>query len=150
MKGMTLIVKEVTSLVIGFIFLYSIYLILYGHLSPGGGFVGGVVFACGLILMILTYGKDFFNSLFPDHTFTWGDCFGALGFLVIALLGYFTGNFFHNALATPGNFSLLSGGFIPLANIAIGLKVAACMAGAFIVISLFQQDETTSLQDLDE
>ncbi|MCP4708945.1 MAG: hypothetical protein GY869_09995 [Planctomycetes bacterium] len=60
-RGMTIIVKQVTKLVVGFILLYSIYLILFGHLSPGGGFVGGVTMACGFILIVLAFGKDYFN-----------------------------------------------------------------------------------------
>ena len=53
MNGMTLIVKQVTKLVIGFILVYSCAVVLYGHLSPGGGFVGGVMLACGFILLVL-------------------------------------------------------------------------------------------------
>ena len=37
MKGMTLIVKQVTKLVVGFIFIVGAYIILYGHLTPRGG-----------------------------------------------------------------------------------------------------------------
>ncbi|MBN2375891.1 MAG: hypothetical protein JXD22_05805 [Sedimentisphaerales bacterium] len=138
MKGMTIIVKEVTTLVIGFILLYSINLILTGHLTPGGGFVGGVMLACGFILMVLSYGKEKVNSLISDRSTTVWDCSGAFAFLVIALLGYFAGDFFANFFAQPGNFRLFSGGTIPLANIAIGIKVGACMAGAFIALTLFR------------
>ena len=40
MRGMTLIVKTITALLIGFILLFGFYVILTGHLSPGGGFAG--------------------------------------------------------------------------------------------------------------
>lgn len=138
MKGMTLIVKEATKLVIGFILLYSIYLILYGHLSPGGGFSGGVVLACGFILLVLAFGKEFVDTLISDYSLTKWDCIGAIAFLVLALLGYIGGGVFVNFLAKPGDFSLISAGTIPLANIAIGLKVGACMAGAFAALTLFR------------
>ncbi len=135
MKGMTLIVKEVTNLVIGFILLFSIYLVLYGHLSPGGGFVGGVMLSCGLILLILAHGKETFNTLIDDRAMTLWDCIGALLFLVLALLGYSAGIFFANIFSAWGRpFTLVSGGTIPLANIAIGIKVGACLAGAFIAL----------------
>ncbi len=43
MKGMTLIVKKTTQLIAGMIFMYGIYVIVHGHLTPGGGFAGGVI-----------------------------------------------------------------------------------------------------------
>ena len=42
-KGMTIIVKGVTRLTLGFILLYGIYIAMTGHESPGGGFAGGLV-----------------------------------------------------------------------------------------------------------
>ena len=138
MKGMTLIVKQVTKLVVGFIFLYAAYIIIYGHLTPGGGFVGGVILACGFILMVLAFGKEFVNTFLSDRAATVWDCIGALGFLVVGLVGYLGGQFFLNVLARPGNFKLVSAGLIPLANIAIGLKVGACMAGVFIALAIFR------------
>ena len=39
MKGMTVIVRTVTRWVKVFIFLYGIYIIITGHLAPGGGYV---------------------------------------------------------------------------------------------------------------
>ena len=53
MKGMTLIVKTVTRWVKVFIFQYGIYVIITGHLAPGGGFAGGVIIACSYILLTL-------------------------------------------------------------------------------------------------
>jgi len=140
MKGMTLIVKQVTKLVTGFIFLYSVYLILFGHLSPGGGFTGGVTLACGFILLILAFGKEYVNTIVGDRSATICDCLGALAFLVIALVGYIGGTFFLNILAEPGDFRLFSGGTIPLANIAIGLKVGACLAGVFVALTVFKDN----------
>jgi len=37
-EGMSLIVRTIARWVVGFIFLYGIYTLVYGHLSPGGGF----------------------------------------------------------------------------------------------------------------
>lgn len=55
---MTLIVKSVTRLTLGFILLYGIYIALAGHKSPGGGFAGGVIVALSLIHIMLAFGKD--------------------------------------------------------------------------------------------
>ena len=59
MKGMTIIVKKTTQLIAGLIFMYGIYVIIHGHLTPGGGFAGGVIVAGSLILVTQALGGDF-------------------------------------------------------------------------------------------
>ena len=63
MKGMTVIVKKTTQLIAGLVFLYGIYVIIHGHLTPGGGFAGGVIIAGSFILLILAYGSDFMKLI---------------------------------------------------------------------------------------
>lgn len=147
MRGMTLIVKTVTALVSAFILLYGIYVVLYGHLSPGGGFAGGVILACCFILMLLAFGKRFVDGIISEQAPYLWDCVGALAFLAIGLLGYYGGQFFYNVLvpagshegtAVAGNFRLFSGGIILPCNIAIALKVAACLFGVFAVLAIFR------------
>ena len=58
MEGMTFIVKSITRLLVAIIFLFGIYITVYGHLTPGGGFAGGIMLACGLILITLAFGKN--------------------------------------------------------------------------------------------
>lgn len=146
-RGMTLIVKQVTKLVVGFILLYSVYLILFGHLSPGGGFVGGVTLACGFILIVLAFGKDYFNEhIIGDYSIKIYDCLGALAFLIIALLGYTGGSFFSNILVgEQSDFTLFSAGTILLSNIAIGVKVGACLLGVFLLLSVFSDQDESNL-----
>ncbi len=59
MKGMTVIVKTISSWVKVLIFLFGIYIILFGHLTPGGGFAGGVILASSYVLLMLAFGKEF-------------------------------------------------------------------------------------------
>lgn len=56
-SGMTVIVKTVTRLTLGFILLYGIYVALSGEKSPGGGFAGGVIVALSMVHVMLAYGK---------------------------------------------------------------------------------------------
>ena len=57
-RGMTLIVKTVTRLTLGFILLYGVYIAMIGHESPGGGFAGGVIVALSFIHIMLAFGKE--------------------------------------------------------------------------------------------
>jgi len=138
-SGMSLIVKEVAKLVTGFIALYAAYIILYGHLTPGGGFVGGVILACSFILTVLAFGGDFAEKMISEAGAKLWDTFGAVLFLLVALVGYRMGTFFGNFLPHPGDFRLTSAGTIPLSNIAIGIKVAACVLGVFLALSVFRR-----------
>lgn len=54
---MTLIVKTVTRLTVGLILIYGIYIVMRGHISPGGGFAGGVIIALSFIHLMLAFGK---------------------------------------------------------------------------------------------
>jgi multisubunit Na+/H+ antiporter MnhB subunit len=123
MKGMTVIVKSVTRWVTLFIVLYGIYITLTGHISPGGGFAGGVIIACAYILLTLAFGKEASLGRTGMRTAAGLDSTGALVFLAVGLLGVgWGGVFFANFLQErfPGkNFHILSAGTIPVNNVAI-------------------------------
>lgn len=130
--GMTLIIKTVSRLLVGLIFLYGIYIILHGHLSPGGGFGGGVVLALGLLAVLLAYGRE--------ETLKWLrlgllkdlERLSPLLFLLIGLVGMAAGSaFLANILSKGRLFALLSSGLILPLNVVIGLKVGLSL---FLVV----------------
>ena len=61
--GMTLIVKNTARLVSGFVVVFAIYIALTGHLSPGGGFAGGVILAAAGALIVLSFGLESASKL---------------------------------------------------------------------------------------
>ncbi|MCK5455269.1 MAG: hypothetical protein KAJ16_12955, partial [Calditrichia bacterium] len=83
MEGMTFIVKTITGLLIAVIFSFGIYITVYGHLTPGGGFAGGIMLACGLILVTLAFGKNLALSKLSDFWASLLDNLGAIAFLSI-------------------------------------------------------------------
>ena len=134
MKGMTIIVKTISSWVKVLIILFGIYIILFGHLTPGGGFAGGGILASSYVLLMLAFGGEFVKKDLPLSLVSKLDCLGAFMFILIALLGIvFGGVFFVNFLVEKYGqpLHLLSAGTIPFSNIAIGLKVGASL---FLVI----------------
>jgi multicomponent Na+:H+ antiporter subunit B len=137
MRGMSAIVRVVTQMMAGMLFLYGGYIIVHGHLTPGGGFAGGVLIAAAFILVSLAFGSVeeaersgyVFSSVFES--------FGGLMFLGLALAGYVTGDFFFSNVVTfflGRPLELYSGGIIPLANIAIGIKVGAGLVAIFLAM----------------
>lgn len=139
-EGMTLIVKTVTRLTVGLIFLFGVYIVLHGHLSPGGGFAGGVIIALSFVHMVLAFGKKFALRNLRESTISLCEGIGALAFLGVALLGLAGGHFFMNVLPKGEPFHLLSAGTIPVSNIAICLKVSAGLFAIFMALVLLQPD----------
>lgn len=139
-KGMTPIVKIVSGWVKGFIMVFGIYIVAFGHLTPGGGFAGGVIIAMAYVLITLAFGKEEALRRMRMGIAAELDSVGALMFLIIALLGVSAGfgsRFFANYIhrLAPGmQFSLFSAGTIPLYNIAIALKVATSLFLMFILL----------------
>lgn len=139
--GMSIIVKTVTRLTVWLILLYGIYIVLHGHVSPGGGFAGGVIIALSFVHLTLAYGTDTVLTRLPYRVVAVWESTGALAFLTVALLGLSAGVFFENFLPSGRPFSLLSAGTIPLSNIAISLKVWAGLFAIFIALVLLRVDE---------
>ena len=52
----SLILRVATRLIIPLLLLFSIFLLLRGHNDPGGGFVGGLVAASGIVLYAFSRG----------------------------------------------------------------------------------------------
>jgi len=136
-NGMGEIVQTVARWLRGLILVYGISVVLYGHLSPGGGFEGGVVIASGFILLTLAGGEQQGQRFFSRRMALAFGSAGLLIFLVLALVGMGRpdGAFLKNVIGTsePAWFTLFSGGVIPLLNIAIGLLVASLL---FLVFTL--------------
>jgi len=83
---MTIIVKKTTQLMAGLIFLYGIYIIVHGHLTPGGGFAGGIILAGAFILLILANGSDFLNLVKEESGSTLYENLAVLIVLILLFL----------------------------------------------------------------
>jgi multisubunit Na+/H+ antiporter MnhB subunit len=142
MNGMTIIVKKTTQLIAGIIFMYGIYIVLHGHLTPGGGFAGGVILAGAFILLILAFGSDFLHLLRKEKGSTLYENLAILIFLLLASTGLIASVriFFANWLppGTPGE--LISAGVIPLYNIFVGIEVAASILTIFLALVIFKEE----------
>ena len=139
-KGMSVIVKTITRLTVGLILLYGIYILSHGHLSPGGGFAGGVIIALSFVHLMLAYGKETAFSKLPKAVMSFFESMGAIIFLAIALFGFTSGYFFLNFVSKGEPFKLFSAGIIPLCNIAISLKVGAGLFAIFVALVLLKME----------
>ncbi|HNW93786.1 MAG TPA: MnhB domain-containing protein [bacterium] len=141
-RGMTMLVQRVARGMAGFIFLYGVYIVLYGHLRPGGGFAGGIMIACTFILLLLALGKDGVERYLTRRFVGRFSSIGAvmlllLGWLGFARGGWFLGNFLHHAGGLPAE-GLLAAGTMPLANLAIALNVVVSLVLLFASLAVLR------------
>jgi len=136
-SGMTLIVKTITRLTVGIIMLYGLYITFHGHLTPGGGFAGGVILALSFIHLILVFGKDFVIKKFSEKIACVFESIGAVLFLTIAVSGFLAGYFFINIYGKGIPFNLFSAGIILPCNLSIMLIVGFGLFCAFLTLLLF-------------
>ena len=125
------ILQLVATFLVPIIIIFGIYIILNGHVGPGGGFSGGAVIGAGLVLYLNAFGFKKTERFFTEKTYKW-ICFFSLSFYCLAKsYSFYTGaNHLHSVIpkGTPG--AILSSGLILPLNIAVGL-VVACTIYAF-------------------
>jgi len=132
-EGMSLIVKTVARILSGIIVLYGAYIVAHGHLTPGGGFAGGVILAGAFILLFLAFGSEAKESECKIWRASFTESMGIFFFWVVAMLGLFFGAyFFLNLFAKGKALHLFSAGIIPVCNATIGFEVAGALCGIFI------------------
>ena len=110
------------------IFIFGIYVILNGHLSPGGGFSGGAILGAGLILYTSANGFEKTQKFFNEHVYKIAKITALCMYGIIGSYFYITGaNGIENhiPLGMPGH--ILSGGIILPIDICVGLEVACTM-----------------------
>ncbi len=106
--------------------IFGIYIIFYGHLSPGGGFAGGTIIGTSFILYRIIYGKKFTDKKLPYSKLITYLCGAIMFYGLLKGYSFITGgnhlDLPQPSLGTPGN--ILSGGFLLPLNILVGLIVA--------------------------
>jgi multicomponent Na+:H+ antiporter subunit B len=113
----------------------GVYVVVHGHLTPGGGFQGGVVLAAAPIMIYLAGRYLSFRAISPMASLDFGEGVGAGGFVIIGMVGMIVGSaFLLNFLPIGESGNLFSGGTLPLINLSVGLEVAA---GVVLVIYEF-------------
>ncbi len=138
-----LIIRCMANFMLPLALVYGFSVIFHGHISPGGGFQGGVVVAVSVILIFLAYGAEGVRDSFCPHGLHTNEMIGSIAYIIFALLGiYFGFNFCRNVFAHSGEFGAVwSSGTIFLMNLAVGYKVLTGVSLLlFIIIGLLIND----------
>lgn len=104
----------------------GIYIMLHGHLTPGGGFQGGVILASAFFVPMLARPGQKLDQRWVSMI----EGLAGASFIFIGLLAMMGGEAFLTPLFGKGELgSLFSAGSLPLLYTAVGLKVGAELAG---------------------
>lgn len=112
------------------VIVFGAYIFIHGHLTPGGGFQGGVVIASGVLLLMMA---DRDRSL-PHGFMLWLESLSGFSIVLVGAVGLVAGGSFlaNRVMSTGGELvplgewnRLFSAGLIPVLYVLVGLKVGA-------------------------
>jgi len=148
---MSKIVRTISNQLILLVLIFGLYIIMHGHVTPGGGFQGGAIVASGAALIIVAFGSYEIQKRLKERHLSILESGGALIFIGLAFAGMAT-VFFYNFLvgspvfghippfgSNPGD--IWTGGVVPLMNIGVGLKVLAGLSAIVLAMALAASGE---------
>ena len=129
------ILKKSAILIVPLILMFGLYVILNGHISPGGGFSGGAILGAGLILFLSAFGFQTAEKVLNAKTVKIITLVALLVYCLAKSYSFFTGaNHLESGipLGTPG--AILSSGLILVLNICVGMVVACTMYSFYALV----------------
>lgn len=149
-EKMSIIVQTVAGMLFPVALIFSFYVILHGHLTPGGGFQGGAIGASAVALLIVAYGARTIEKKVAEEHLSLFESLGGIVFVVVAIAGFILASaFLSNFLVGEplfgqipgwGESPLNSGGFLPILNIAVGMKVIGGLSAIVLMLALISRE----------
>lgn len=127
-----LILRAGADLLFPLLLVVGFYVIVHGHLTPGGGFQGGVILAAAFFVAVLA---DPARSL-SHGLIAWIEGLAGASFILIGIWALVEeGTFLAPMLSKGVMGQILSAGTLPLLYLAVGLKVGSELAGLMAHLS---------------
>jgi multicomponent Na+:H+ antiporter subunit B len=120
--------RALGAALVGPVLVLGAYVLAHGHLTPGGGFQGGVILAAALLLVFAAGQITALERVRPVALVEVTEAVGAGAYVLIALGGLvFAGAAMESFLPLGQAGDLLSGGIVPVLNVFVGIEVAAAI-----------------------
>jgi multicomponent Na+:H+ antiporter subunit B len=137
--------RAIGAALVGPVVVFGAYVIANGHITPGGGFSGGVIVAGALVLAYAAGQVVRLRRVGSIALLEGAEAVGAAGFLLLAVGGLIAaGALLKNFLPLGTSGLLLSAGTIPVGNVAVGIEVAGAVAlviAEFLEQALLEEPE---------
>ena len=152
-EGLSPIVRTIVAILFPLTFIFALYVIMHGHVTPGGGFQGGAVGASAVVMLIVAFGAKKLHGKISEEGISSFESIGAIIFVLTAILGLFAAaTFLSNFLVDglifgeipvwgPNPGVLNSGGVLPILNIAVGMKVIGGLSVVVLLMALASKEE---------
>ena len=133
------ILKQVSRYIAPMIAVFGFYVVINGHLSPGGGFSGGAILGSAMILYAFSFG-----TIEAQRIFSYDNCRRIISCALLfyafvkGCLIYMGANGIHSPIPPGVPGAIFSAGLILPLNIAVGLIVACTM---YVLCMLFSKGE---------
>ena len=143
---MTKIVRTTADVFYPFCLVFGLYVVIHGHLTPGGGFQGGAVMATGAALLLVAHAYEDITGRIRKGAMKVLEALGLMMFIFAGFSGIlfdrpfmgnwmaFTGKLFGTPVAhgvNPGDLNTAV--LLPLLNIGVGIEVL----GGLTIILLY-------------
>ena len=120
------ILRQAGLILTPFIFLFAIYVLLNGEVSPGGGFYGGAILGAGLILFSCAFGPRRVRIIMNRQIYS-----AARTFCLVLYALLYGAYIFIGANGLPNYLE----GMILLIDMAVGLVVACTVYGFYALFA---------------
>ncbi len=93
----SLILQTTAPIVLHLTMIFSLYILLYGHDQPGGGFIAGIMTSIGIVLQWVAFGT---KEALKRFNWKWDNVFmvGLLISTLTGLFGYFSNGFLKSSI----------------------------------------------------
>jgi multicomponent Na+:H+ antiporter subunit B len=129
----SVIVKTMVRFLVPFIILFSIYTILHGEISPGGGFQGGAIIGASMIIFTTIFGLWEASERIPQRLRAPLEGSAVMAFFTVGVLGLIGGGNFLTYAWPHVSGSLQSSVVLWL---TIFIEIGIGMGGAMVLISI--------------
>ncbi len=148
---MSKIVRSVTIPLVLVGLVFGLYVIMHGHISPGGGFQGGAIIASVTVLLVVAFGTGKVKKYIKEKHLSLLESGGALLFIGLAFAGIGTVFFFNFLVGSsvfgnipptgPNPGDVWTGGVMPFMNFGVGFKVMAGLSAVVLAMAIFAGGE---------
>ena len=125
------VLRETAHVLVPLILMYALYVQFHGEFGPGGGFQAGVIFATGIMVYALIYGRERLRRVISPRTAEVLACLGVLLYGGTGVAAILSGGEFLDYGALADNPIVGQHAGILLVELGIGIAIVGVVVAVF-------------------